>query len=78
MRNIVRLLVATGPAAAAILVVAIGMAKDTAALMAPANLILFVVAAAPRLLPTATAVSVCIPCFNILECHRAATAEETL
>jgi len=56
MRNMLRLSVATGLGALAILAIAIGLARNTAALLAPAHLILFVVVAAFYLLPTVLAV----------------------
>ena len=55
MPNMLRLLVAAGLVAFAILVIAIGLARNTAALLAPVHLILFVVLVAGYLLPTAIA-----------------------
>jgi hypothetical protein len=56
MSNSVRLVAAVGLVALAILAVAIGLARDTAALLAPANLIVFALGIALYLLPTALAI----------------------
>ncbi len=55
MGNMLRLFVGAGLVAFAILVIAIGLARNTAALLAPVHLILFVVLIAGYLLPTALA-----------------------
>jgi len=55
MGNMLRLFVAAGLVAFAILVIAIGLARNTAALLAPVHLILFIVLVAAYVLPTALA-----------------------
>ena len=55
MKHLLRLLIGCGLAATAILILAIGLARHTANLMAPANLVLFIVAIALYLLPTGLA-----------------------
>ena len=56
MSNLIRLLVASVLVAIAILAIAVGLTRDTAALLAPFNLILFAVGVAVYLLPTLLAV----------------------
>jgi hypothetical protein len=55
MSHSIRLIAAAGIVALAILAIAIGLARDTEALSAPAHLILFAVGVAFYLLPTALA-----------------------
>jgi hypothetical protein len=55
MNNLLRLLLIVGIVACGIVVVALGFARHDADLMAPVNLVLFVVAALVYLLPTGLA-----------------------
>lgn len=55
MKDMLRLFVATALVAFAILAVAVGLARNTAALLAPVHLILFIVVVALYLLPSALA-----------------------
>ncbi len=55
MNNLVRLCIVGGLVAVAVLSIALGMARNTADLMAPVNLLLFAVAALVYVLPTALA-----------------------
>ena len=55
MKDLLRLFVATALVAFAILAVAVGLARNTAALLAPVHLILFVVLVALYLLPSGLA-----------------------
>lgn len=56
MNNLFRLFVAAGVSAAALLVLFVGLARHDADLLAPLNLLLFVIALAVYLFPTALAV----------------------
>lgn len=56
MQNLMRLAVAAGTVAAAILVIAIGLARNSAELLAPVNLLLFLAGTAIYLLPSGLAV----------------------
>jgi hypothetical protein len=56
MNHQLRLLVVGGVVASAFLIFAVGLARNDAELMAPANLILFLLVVAVYLLPTALAV----------------------
>ncbi len=55
MNNLLRLAAACGLVVCAVLVVALGMARNTANLMAPVNLLLFLLVVALYLLPLALA-----------------------
>ena len=56
MSTLIRLIVGAGLVAVAILAIAIGMARNTAALAAPAHLFLFLAVVALYLVPSALAV----------------------
>lgn len=56
MNQLLRLVVAGGLIAAAILIIAMGMARHNAALMGPVDLVLFLLAVAVYLLPAGLAV----------------------
>lgn len=56
MNNLLRLLVIGGLSGCAVLLIALGMAQNTGALLAPVNLLLFLIVAVVYLLPLALAV----------------------
>jgi RsiW-degrading membrane proteinase PrsW (M82 family) len=55
MNNLLRLIAVGGLVASAVLIVAFGMARNTSDFLAPVHLLLFVIAVALYLLPTALA-----------------------